>query len=83
MLSQKKGGARSHEYLVVCTLQCLCATVSAFQMEQNGNEALVERRPIEKDRETVYMYSERSVNFCSSAEGGSEMIVKLGEVSYQ
>ena len=38
-------------------------------MEQNGNEALMERRPTEYCRKTVNMYQERKVSFCNISDG--------------
>ena len=40
------------------------ANVSTLQMEQNGNEALMERRPM-KDRRTGDMYEDGKVRFCN------------------
>ena len=43
------------------------ANVSTLQMEQNGNEALMERRPTEDCRKTVNMYQERIVDGCKTS----------------
>ena len=43
------------------------AYVSNLQMEQNGNEALTERRPM-KDRRTGDMYEDGKVRFCNIAD---------------
>ena len=45
------------------------ANVSTLQIEQNGNETLMERRPTEDCRKTVNMYQERKVSFCNSTDG--------------
>ena len=42
--------------------------VSKLQIEQNGNEALIQRRPTEYCRKTVEMYQERKVGFCNSTD---------------
>ena len=44
------------------------ANVSTLQMEQNGNEALMERRPTEYCKKTVNMYQERKVSFCNISD---------------
>ena len=41
------------------------ANVSTFQIEQNGNTALTERRPIRDGRRTGDMYENRKVRFCN------------------
>ena len=41
------------------------ANVSISQIEQNGNEALTERRPIRDGRRTGDMYENRKVRFCN------------------
>ena len=41
------------------------AYVSNLQMEQNGNEALTERRPMRDGRRTGDMYEDRKVRFCN------------------
>ena len=41
------------------------AIVSTLQMEQNGNEALTERRPMEYGRRTGDMYEDGKVRFCN------------------
>ena len=43
------------------------ANVSNLQMEQNGNEFLMERRPM-KDRRTGDMYENRKVRFCNNSD---------------
>ena len=45
------------------------ANVSTSQTDQNGNEALMERRPTEDCRKTVNMYQERIVSFCNRTDG--------------
>ena len=42
--------------------------VSNLQIEQNGNEALMEMQPMEYCRKTVEMYQERKVSFSSSTD---------------
>ena len=44
------------------------ANVSILQMEQNGNEALMEMQHTEYCRKTVEMYQERKVSFSSSTD---------------
>ena len=41
------------------------ANVSNLQMEQNGNEALMERRPMGDGRRTGNMYEDRKVRLCN------------------
>ena len=41
------------------------ANVSNIQIEQNGNEALTERRPMRDGRRTGDMYENRKVRFCN------------------
>ena len=41
------------------------ANVSTLQMEQNGNEALTEGRPMEDGRRTGDMYEDGKVRFCN------------------
>ena len=45
------------------TLDVTSAYVSNLQMEQNGNEALTERRPMKDGRRTGDMYEDRKVRF--------------------
>ena len=45
------------------------ASVSTLRMEQNGNEALIERRPTEDCMKTINMYQERIVSFYNSTDG--------------
>ena len=47
------------------TLDVTSAYVSNLQMEQNGNEALTEGRPMEDDRRTGDMYDDGKVRFCN------------------
>ena len=47
------------------TLDVTSAYVSNLQMEQNGNEALTERRPMRDGRRTGDMYEDRKVRFCN------------------
>ena len=47
------------------TLDVTSAYVSNLQMEQNGNEALTERRPMRDGRRTGDMYEDREVRFCN------------------
>ena len=47
------------------TLDVTSANVSNLQMEQNGNEALTERRPMRDGRRTGDMYEDRKVRFCN------------------
>ena len=44
------------------------ANVSNLQMEQNGNEALTERRPMGDGRRTGDMYEDRKVRFCNISD---------------
>ena len=45
------------------------ANVSTLQIEQNGNEALMERQPTKSGRKTVCMYQENIVSIFDSADG--------------
>ena len=47
----------------------MSANVSTLQIEQNGNEALMERQPTESGRKTVCMYQEKIVSIFNSADG--------------
>ena len=47
------------------TLDVTSAYVSNLQMEQNGNEALMERRPMRDGRRTGDLYEDRKVRFCN------------------
>ena len=47
------------------TLDVTSANVSNLQMEQNGNEALTERRPMRDGRRTGDMYEVGKVRFCN------------------
>ena len=42
--------------------------VSTLQIEQNGNEALTERRPMRDGRRTGDMYDNRKVRFCNNTD---------------
>ena len=44
------------------------ANVNTLQMEQNGNEALMERRATKDCRKTVHLYQERKVSFCNISD---------------
>ena len=44
------------------------ANVSKIQIEQNGNEALTERRPKGDGKRTRDMYEDRKVSFCNIAD---------------
>ena len=44
------------------------ANVSTLQMEQNGNDALTESRPMRDGRRTENMYEDRKVRFCNSTD---------------
>ena len=47
----------------------MSAKVSTLQMEQNENEALMERQLKEDGRKTVCMYQGKIVSICNSADG--------------
>ena len=47
------------------TVDVTSAYVSNLQMEQNGNEALTERRPMRDGRRNGDMYKDRKVRFCN------------------
>ena len=50
------------------TLDVTSAYVSNLQMEQNGNEALTERRPMRDGRRTGDMYEDGKVRFCNNTD---------------
>ena len=50
------------------TLDVTSAYVSNLQMEQNGNEALTERRPMRDGRRTGDMYEDGKVRFCNISD---------------
>ena len=56
--------SRMHKDTLREQMNVTSAIVSTLQMEQNGNEALTERRPM-KDRRTGDMYEDGEVRFCN------------------
>ena len=56
--------SRMHKDTLREQMNVTSAIVSTLQMEQNGNEALTERRPM-KDRRTGDMYEDGKVRFCN------------------
>ena len=57
--------SRMHKDTLREQMNVTSAIVSTLQMEQNGNEALTERRPMEYGRRTGDMYENGKVRFCN------------------
>ena len=57
--------SRMHKDTLREQMNVTSAIVSTLQMEQNGNEALTERRPMRDGRRTGDMYENGKVRFCN------------------